>query len=158
MKQLLIFFIMLVCVFFVDLKAVSLSDAYPDTITVSVEGEVASPGSYELQPYATINEILEMAGVTDEGDMTVLNRESVLHEGDVIVVPKKAQKGEKERISINTADASALCQLPGIGPSTAERIVAFRNEQGSFQSLEDLLQVKGIGRAKFEKIKDLICL
>ena len=48
MKQLLIFFIMLVCVFFVDLKAVSLSDAYPDTITVSVEGEVASPGSYEL--------------------------------------------------------------------------------------------------------------
>ena len=144
MKQLLIFFIMLVCVFFVDLKAVSLSDAYPDTITVSVEGEVASPGSYELQPYATINEVLEMAGVTDEGDMTVLNRESVLHEGDVIV--------------INTADASALCQLPGIGPSTAERIVAFRNEQGSFQSLEDLLQVKGIGRAKFEKIKDLICL
>ncbi len=68
-------------------------------------------------------------------------------------VPAKAVK-----VNINTATAGQLAELPGIGPKTAERIVAWRSEHGKFQKLEDLMAVKGIGEKKFARLKDSICL
>ena len=53
---------------------------------------------------------------------------------------------------------NTLCRLEGIGPSTAQKIIDYRNEHGLFQSLEELMNVKGIGQARFEKIRDQICL
>lgn len=158
MKKLLIFFVLLVSVLFVDLRAVNLSDAYPDKISVSIEGEVPYPGTYELDAYATVNQLLEKCGgVNMNADMTVINRETVLHDNDVIVIPLKSEENA-EKVSINQADIEVLCTLPGIGKGTAEKIVLWRNDNGSFQSLEQLMEVKGIGQAKFDKIKDRICL
>jgi competence protein ComEA len=61
-------------------------------------------------------------------------------------------------ISLNQADAAALEALPGVGPVLAERIIAHREERGPFQSVEDLLEVPGIGEAKLASIRDLVAV
>ena len=63
-----------------------------------------------------------------------------------------------KKININTATQTELETLPGIGSTTALKICNYRNENGKFSSIEDIKKVKGIGDAKFEKIKDLICV
>jgi len=68
--------------------------------------------------------------------------------------PAKPSSGRK--ININTASTSELVQLPGIGIKTAEKIVAFREENGPFKTIEDIIKVKGIGPAKFAKISEMI--
>lgn len=60
-------------------------------------------------------------------------------------------------VNINTADTEALTALPGIGDVLAERIVAYRTENGSFEAIEDIMNVSGIGQKKFEAISELIC-
>ena len=61
-----------------------------------------------------------------------------------------------ETVNINTADEAALDELPGVGPVTAEAIVEYRNQVGSFSQVEDLLEVRGIGDAKLEALIDLV--
>ena len=61
-------------------------------------------------------------------------------------------------ININTASAEELDALPGIGPAMAKRIIEYRETEGAFTAIEDIKKVKGIGEAKFEKMKDKICL
>lgn len=60
-------------------------------------------------------------------------------------------------IDINTADAETLCLLPGVGPRTAEKIIAYREENGPFASAEEIQAVNGIGQAKYEEMKEYIC-
>ena len=155
MKKLLILFVLLLLVAGVDLYAADLTIRGNDTITVTVEGEAASPGSYELPRYASVEDLLEMCGVSQEADLSVLNPQMILKDHDMVVIPSIEHE---IRISINTADLDELCMLSGIGPSTAQKIIDYRNEHGLFQSLEDLMNVKGIGPSRFEKIKDRICL
>ena len=66
--------------------------------------------------------------------------------------PVERHVGESRRLDLNKATAEELCALPGVGPVTAERIIALREELGSFTSPEDLLAVEGIGEATLEKI------
>lgn len=156
MKQLLLIFIMILLVAGVDLYAGHLNDSNHDTITVSVEGEVEQPGSYELPLYASLSDLLQQCGTGSDADLSVLNPQMILKDHDMIVIPSILQ--DEKRISINTADANTLCQLDGIGPATAQKIIDYRNEHGLFQSLEELMNVKGIGQSRFEKIRDRICL
>lgn len=65
---------------------------------------------------------------------------------------------KSKKININTATQDELDSLPGIGPSTAQKIITYRKENGKFQSIEELKEVKGIGDSKFNEIKDLICI
>lgn len=155
MKQTLIFIFLLVLAFGIDFSSVNLSDAEQDTIHVTVKGEVNTPGEIELERYATIEDALEVCGTSEKADLSSLNTAVILKDHDVLVIPAKQ---EIQKISINTADAEELQTLPGVGASTAERIIAWRNENGLFQKIEDLMQVKGIGEAKFAKLKDRICL
>ena len=87
----------------------------------------------------------------------------------VIYVPKKGeeisppqnvtlpQSNEKDgKININTADATTLQTLPGIGPQKADAIIRFREENGPFKKIEDLMKVSGIGEKTFEKLKEQI--
>lgn len=157
MKQLLIFFILLIFVMGADLYAVNMNDYRKETITVNVSGAVETPGSYELPLYASVQDLLEQCGIREDADTTAINPNLILSDKDTITVPQLKEDGT-ERISINTASKEQLCTLPGIGPSTAEKIIAYRNENGLFQSIEDIMNVSGIGQAKFEKIKDMITL
>ncbi len=70
--------------------------------------------------------------------------------------PEKRKESEEGKININTADAAALSTLPGIGEKTAESILAYRQEHGTFSRIDDIKQVSGIGESKYEKIKDRI--
>ena len=78
-----------------------------------------------------------------------------LYHKEVIVIPKKKKK---PLISINSAEIEELVLLPGIGEKTAEKIIEYRIQYGSFLKLEDIMNVNGIGKAKYEKIKEYISL
>ena len=70
----------------------------------------------------------------------------------------KEEKKETSKVNINTATQTQLETLPGIGPSTAIKILTYRKEKGKFKKIEDIKEVSGIGEAKFEKIKDFIAV
>lgn len=157
MKQILILFFLLAAAFAVDLTPVRLDEAESDTIAVTVSGAVGEPGEIRLPLYATVQDALDLAEPLENADLSVFNPQTILADRDVLHVPEAVSE-EKRRISINTATAEELDALPGIGPSTAEKIVSYRSENGLFQSLEELMEVSGIGPSKFEKLKDGITL
>ena len=96
----------------------------------------------------------EAGGSLENADISSINLSRNIENEAVIVVDKKQ---EEKKISINSATVEELDELPGIGPSIALRIVEYRNHH-SFQTLEDLKEVKGIGDKLFQKIKDRIML
>ena len=158
MKQLLLFALLLFLTLAVDLKPFDLQALQTDIIHVYVQGEVEQEGVLELSRYATVEEALAHMVLNDQADCSMLNPLQILHDRDVIYIPRKKVETEERRISINTASTEQLSTLPGIGPAMAERIISFRTENGLFQTLEDLQKVKGIGPRLFEKLKDRICL
>ncbi len=138
------------------------AEAAPATLVVSVVGAVAEPGLVTLDDGARIADALEHAKPLPEAELLSLNLAQLLTDGEQIVVPVQGQ-GEpghdtSSGISINTASAQDLTELPGVGEATAAAIVAHRESIGSFTSVEQLLDVKGIGPAKFDAIKDLVSL
>lgn len=157
-KQILIFFLLLVCALWVDLNPIKVKSDTTEMIHVSITGAVNNETTIEIPLYSTIQTALEEVEVKDNADLSVLNMNTILKDGDVITVPYVKTEEETERISINTANLDELCTLSGIGESTAQRIIDYRNSNGSFQSIEELTNVKGIGEKKFEKIKDDITL
>ena len=106
-----------------------------------------------LQKGDTIKSLLDLAGIYEDSDLRLINQTQILHNQDVIVVPQV----QSQLISINSASIDELKSLPGIGEMTALRIIEYRQIQ-SFQTLEDLMNVKGIGQKKFDALKGLICL
>ena len=82
----------------------------------------------------------------------------ILKDADVLSIPYQIDEEELPRVSINQATHEELQQLDGIGPSTADAIIQYREEHGLYQTIEDIMKVKGIGNAKFEKIKEKITL
>ena len=84
-------------------------------------------------------------------------RNEVLELNDTITYVKKDVESLSEKsINLNTANANELTRLPGIGEKTAEKIIELRTERGKFKNLEELLDVKGIGEVKFNKIKNFL--
>lgn len=130
----------------------------PDTssvIEVYVSGEVKTPGLYVLSEAAqTIDAIEAAGGFTQNADQSTVNLARTLRNNAHIHVLKKGESSQ--RININTADVWLLDALPGIGESTAQRIVDYRVENGLFECVEDLLKVKGVGDSTFLKLEDKI--
>lgn len=141
-----------------------------ETVYVHVSGCVAQPGLYELEEGSRLASAIEAAGgFTEDAACDSVNLARRLEDGEMVVVsPASAGSGAGEEIpeaktasslvNINTASAEELEQLPGIGPSTAQKIVSDRMANGSFKSLDDLKRVAGIGDKKFEAISTLICV
>ena len=132
-------------------------------ICIYVVGCVNEPGIYEVEDGTRIYEAIELAGgATDEADLSRLNLAKILLDEEKVVVPKivNVEEGEGSLISsvvnINTANVERLSTLSGIGKSTAEKIVKYREENGYFNSVEDIMNVSGIGESKFNAIKDNI--
>lgn len=123
------------------------------TITVQVQDLDQSIKTYTVPLYSKLSVILNDIQC-DACDMTRLNPEIVLKQNDLIVLYPIVDK----RISINQATLLELQELPGIGPSIASKIIDYRNEFGLFQTLEDIMRVKGIKEALFKKIEEHIRL
>ncbi|MCR5230737.1 MAG: ComEA family DNA-binding protein [Solobacterium sp.] len=158
MKQMLIFCFLLIVSFGTDMHQKKISDLQKDTISVTVEGAVENAGTIQLEHYSTVQDVIDRAGLSENADISSINPLYPVNDRDILIIPEKKTDEELPRISINTGDIEALTLLPGIGDATAERIILYRESNGSFQIPEDLMNVKGIGPAKFEKLKDLICL
>ncbi len=132
-------------------------------ICVYIVGEVNSPGIFEVEYGTRVHELIELAdGITDVADITRINLAKVLADEEKVTIPKKVIIDEEEKegsngcININTATSEKLSTLNGIGKSTAEKIVKFREENGYFNSIEEIMNVSGIGESKFNAIKDNI--
>lgn len=114
---------------------------------IYISGAVANPGLYPLRPGDTMERLLADAGGlaigADRGRLS-------------LVVPATDQTSQHQRIDLNRADAWLLEALPGIGPVTAAAIVDYRNRNGDFRMIQDLLLVPGIGDATLQRIKDYV--
>ena len=111
-----------------------------------IGGAVANPGIYPWQEDDTIQALLLDTGVEPDADLSHIE----------IYVPREGEEQSSQKIDINRAEPWLLEALPGIGEVTAQAIVDYRDENGSFKRIEDLLQVKGIGEGTLAKIKDYI--
>ena len=101
------------------------------------------------------NEQSQNQSLVDETSKYVTSSSGVVQEEQT---NEKSEQKKNEKININTATQTELETLPGIGPSTSLKIVNYREENGKFKTIEDIKEVSGIGDAKYENIKDLICV
>ena len=137
-------------------------------VCVHVCGSVQHPGVYYLEDGARIHEAVEMAGgLTEDAAGDVINLAEVISDGEKIYIPSQEEakagytpeeKTQKDDglVNINTASLEELKKLPGIGDIKAEAIIKYREESGSFNSIEDIRNVSGIKDSSYEQIKDLI--
>lgn len=124
-------------------------------ISVEIKGEVIQDKSLYLPLGSSVDDALKEVDLTEEADLSTISLNSVLYNNQVIVIPKIQ---ELDLISINSSSIEDLIKLPGIGLSLGQRIIDYRENISSFQNLEDLMNVKGIGESKFNKLKEYICL
>ena len=155
-----------------------------EIIVVHITGEVKKEGILYLAKGARIADaIKEAGGETDEADLSQVNLAYKLQDGQKIYIPNKnekvsmyitdnggnniieesnntqnGEKGGSKKVNINTASQSELDSLPGIGPALAQNIIDYREENGGFKSIEELQNVKGIGDAKYDDIKDNVTI
>jgi competence protein ComEA len=108
-----------------------------------------------------VDAVAAAGGTTDDADLTAINLARVLADGEQIIVPVIGAAAETggttpgdDRVDLNTADQAALESLPRIGPALAERIITWREENGRFASVDDLLAVPGIGEKLLAGIRD----
>ena len=152
-----------------DSAATETESAPSGEIVVSVVGEVERPGLVTLPDGARVADALNAASARPDADIYALNQAQLLVDGQQLVVPSVHAGGESGAqvpdapadagggvLSLNTATAAELTALPGVGEATAQAIVQHRETNGPFAKSEDLMDVKGIGPAKFEALKDLV--
>lgn len=160
------------------------TSSVPSIVTVHVAGAVASPGVYSLARGARVADAIAAAGgATTQADLVRINLAQLVHDSEQVFVPSRqassrapsatvaprhqptttlpgaAGNGASRStgpVNLNTANETELDALPGIGPATATAIIAHRRENGSFKSVEDLLNVPGIGPSKLAALAGLV--
>ena len=139
-------------------------------IFVDIKGAVKKPGIYQMKVGDRVKDALDAAGgLTEEADSQKVNLAKRLEDQMAIVVPKVGEEAEeipagatskeeaKEgKVNINTATVEELKTLKGVGEKKAEAIIEYRKKNGSFQTKEDLMKVRGIGKKLFESFQERI--
>lgn len=145
-------------------------DAHATRIVVHVSGAVVSPGLVDLETGERVADAIEKAGgARGDADVSALNLARVPHDGEQIDVPSEDDGKDDEGggtgvpgsgglVRLNLADAAELDTLPGVGPVTAQNIVADRDANGPFASLDDLQRVSGIGPALVARLDGLVTM
>ena len=155
-----------------------------EKVVVHVIGEVNNPGVVTLKEGARIIDAINKAGgKTEEADLSKINLAYVIEDGTQIYIPRinenlneielmtqdagsstiisnsetdNEENSKEVKVNINTANKEKLETLPGIGETTAQKIIDYRESNGKFNSIEDIKNVSGIGDAKFNSLKDKI--
>ncbi|MFB1080603.1 helix-hairpin-helix domain-containing protein [Jeotgalibacillus sp. JSM ZJ347] len=139
------------------------ADQSVDVLFVDIKGEVTHEGVYEMNNGDRVIDLIKKAGgELPDADMTAVNMAQKLHDEMVIIVPGKSAEGlsdlgtQSDKININRATQSELESIPGIGPSKAAAIIQYREEKGQFKSIEEIMNISGIGEKTFDKLKESI--
>ncbi len=147
----------------------------PQPIAVHVVGEIAAPGVYQAGATTRVADVLDMAGgATADADVSQLNLAARVSDGERIVVPRRAVTASasaaevsqgapvstapptaRPRVGLNTASFAELDALPGVGPTTAQKIMDQR-QRTRFTAVEQLLELKIVNSTTFQRIKDLV--
>jgi len=137
-------------------------------IVVSIQGAVNAPGLVSLKKGGRVYEAVALAGgALDAADFDKINLAREMKDGEEVFIPEgeseievappRAEDGSvTAKININTASAERLCDLPQVGPAIAQRIIDYRESANGFKNIDEIKNVKGIGNAVFEELKDLI--
>jgi len=158
-----------------ELETEPVQEKEPETVFVHVCGAVVNEGVYELERGSRVIDAVNAAGGFDiEAETSYVNQAAEVSDGLKVripfikeveaisqtLTPDNLDSGKDQpkdgRININTATVDELCELPGIGAGYAQRIVSYREENGSFKTIEDIKNVKGIKDKLFSQIKDSI--
>lgn len=137
-------------------------------IYVHVAGQVVDPGLYRLAADARVVDAIAAAGGTsDDADLQSINLARAVSDGEQLIVPavgdaaiEAMQSGiaSDGKVNINTADAVTLATLPRVGPALAQRIIEWREANGAFRTVDDLLGVSGIGEKMLAGLRDRVTL
>ena len=149
----------------VVVEATAAAQARP-ALLVHVVGAVRRPGLYRLRDGARVADaVSRAAGATRGADLALINLAAPVADGAQVVVPRRQAVAEgagtatgsaSGPVRLNTATLEQLDALPGIGPSTAQRILDYRQENGAFATVDELDAVPGIGPARLEQLRDLV--
>ena len=159
----------------------NLENDYSDnSIIIYICGAVKESKVVQLKENSRISDAIEaVGGLNKDADLTNINLAYILEDGEKIYIPKKGEQVQTEitstssdfqnsissssssssknnKININRATQTELETIPGVGPSTALKIINYREKNGKFASIEDIKNISGIGDAKYEKMKDFI--
>lgn len=147
------------------------SDQNAPDVFVHIIGAVNNPGLYQLHDGdRAVDAVAAAGGLAADADQAQLNLARFISDGEQIVVPRVGEAppvspggaagavGQAGTVNINSADASALEELPGVGPALAVRIVEWREANGPFAAVDDLLNVTGIGQKKLDGMRESIAL
>ena len=145
----------------------------PPVVVLHVLGAVVEPGIVELPPGSRVVDAIAAAGgPTDAADLAAVNLARLVADGEQLRLPAVGEApaagapgsggagagspggAVDGRININTADAAGLEQLPGVGPAIAARIIAWREQNGPFRSVDELTAVSGIGEKTLDGLRD----
>ena len=129
-----------------------------------------NPGVYEMEAGSRIYEALELAGgMTEDAVENSMNQAEILSDGQQLYVMSEAEMKEEKmiaeeeaiedgKVNINRASREELMTLPGIGESKADAIIRYREETGTFNSIEEIMKIEGIKEGVFRKIEDRITI
>ncbi|HGF7772739.1 TPA: helix-hairpin-helix domain-containing protein [Enterococcus faecium] len=153
-------------------------DARPKVMYTDIKGSVKEPGIYSFSSEERVYDVLKRAGgLLEEADSDRINFSAKIEDQPVLYIPAVGEEPpehlnqsaspegkqstadtEPSKININTASPSELQQIPGIGSVKAQEIIRFREENGSFQKVEDLQEISGIGEKTVEKLKNFVTI
>ena len=149
----------------VGIQSVGTVTEVANTFSVVVEGEVYKTGTYTLNEGALMSDLIEAAGgVTNNADERAYYESAVLTSGMTYYIASRydatdlCNASEIDKVNVNSDDATTLASVNGITSTIANSIVTYRTENGLFSTLEDLLQVYGIGNATYRKIRNYVIL
>ncbi|MDD4178834.1 MAG: ComEA family DNA-binding protein [Candidatus Margulisbacteria bacterium] len=168
-----------------DISIETPQETKPISLIVHISGAIRREGVYKLQVGDRLMDALKLAGgALPNADLSALNLAEIVKDGEKIIVPAKVElmheeglgtgglgtngtgdKGTKGtgvigngKVNLNTANVEQLDSLPGIGKSTAQKIIEYRRKIGSFQRIEQIMEIPRFGKAKFGKIKERLSL
>ena len=132
-------------------------------IIVYITVAVQNPGVYQINPQSRVEALIELAGgLVPSADQTQINLAAKLYDGQHLIIPSQTEDldnriiDDKHPLNVNSATLSELDLLPGIGEAKAQAIIAYRDRNGLFSKIEDIMLVPGIGVNLFNQIKSFI--
>lgn len=141
------------------------SSLEPSVYTVDLKGEVKAPGIYEIDSSCRVHDVIELAGgFLETANVNVVNLAEKVKDEMVIYIPHIDEEEapievgtqKEQKVSLNRASLAEFQTLPGIGPAKASAIIDYREEFGTFKSVEELTNVNGIGEKTLEKLREYL--